>query len=57
MSDGDFSEHHAHDESPIRFKGSRRYINNQVFENVSVQYVENVSVDIHGTVTYLVPEN
>ena len=30
-SDLDWSEHHVHDESPITFKGPRRYINNQVF--------------------------
>ena len=57
ISDVDLSEHHAHDESPIKFKGPRRYINNQVFENVSVQNVENVPVDIDGTVIYGVPEN
>ena len=51
------SEDHAHDESPSKFEGPRRYINNQVFENVSVQYVENVPVDIDGTVIYVVPEN
>ena len=28
MSDDDLSEHHAHDESPIKFQGPRRYINN-----------------------------
>ena len=56
-SDLDWSEHHAHDESPIKFKGPRRYINNQVFENVSVQYVGNVPVDIDGIVIYVVPEN
>ena len=57
MSDFDLSEHHPHDESKIKFKGPRIYINNQVFENVSVQYVENVPVDIDGTVIYVVPEN
>ena len=57
MSDVDLSEHHAHDESPIKFQGPRRYINKQVFENLSVQNVENVPVDIDGTVIYVVPEN
>ena len=51
------SEHHTHDEPPIKFKGPRRYINTQVFKNVSVQYVENVPVDIDGLVVYVVPEN
>ena len=51
------SEDHAHDESPSKFKGPRRYINNQVFENVSVQYVENVPVDIDETVIYVVPKS
>ena len=41
----------------LNLKDQRRYINNQVFENVSVQYVENVPVDIDGTVIYVVPEN
>ena len=54
--DVNLSEHHAHDEPPIKFKGPRRYINNLVFENVSAQYVENVPVDIDGTVIYVVPE-
>ena len=57
MSDIDLSEHHAHDKSPIKFKRPRRYINNQVFENVSIQYVENVRVGFDGTVIYVVPEN
>ena len=57
ISDIDLLEYHAHDESPINFEGLRRYINNQVFENVFVQYVENVPVNIDGTVTYVVPEN
>ena len=57
ISDLDLSEHYAHDESPIKFKRSRRYINNQVFENVSVHYVKNVPVDFDGTVIYVVPEN
>ena len=57
MSDLDLSEHHAHDKSPIKFKRPRRYIDNQVLENVSVQYVENVSVHIDGTVIYVVLEN
>ena len=57
MSDFDLSEHHPHDESPIKFKEPRIYRNNQVFENVSVQYVENFPVDIDGTVMYVVPEN
>ena len=57
MNDLDLSEHHAHDESPIKFKRPRRYINNQVFENVSIQYVENVRVGFDGTVIYVVPEN
>ena len=41
----------------LNLKDQRRYINNQVFENVSVQYVGNVPVDIDGTVIYVVPEN
>ena len=57
MSDLDLSEHHAHDKSPIKFKRPRRYIDNQVFENVSVQYVESVPVDFDVTVIYVVPEN
>ena len=57
MSDLDLSEHHAHDESPIKFKRPRRYINNQVFENVPIQYVENIRVGFDGTVIYVVPEN
>ena len=57
MSDLDLSEHHAHDESPIKFEGPRRYVNKQVLENVSVQYVENVPVHIDGTVIYVVLEN
>ena len=56
ISDVDLSEHHEHDESPIKFKGPRRYINNPVFENVSVQYVENVPVDIDRTLIYVVQE-
>ena len=57
ISDLDLSEHYAHDEPPIKFQGPRRYINNQVFENVSIQYVENVPVDFDGIVINVVPEN
>ena len=46
----DLSEYHANDDSPIKLKEPMRYTNNEVFENVSVQYVENVPDDINGTV-------
>ena len=57
ISDIDLLEYHALDESPINFKGLRRYIDTLVFENVFVQYVENVPVNIYKTAIYVVPEN
>ena len=57
MNDVDLLAQHARDDWPIKFKWPRRYINKQVFENASVQYVENIPVDIDGTVLYVVPEN
>ena len=54
MSGFDSSEH---DQSLIKFKGPRKYLNTQVFKNVPVNYVENVPLVVDGTVVYIVPEH